>query len=199
MPKLLIASQNAHKIDEIKPLLEQAGFDVTDAREHKLDEPDETGDTFIENARIKAHAAAKATGMAVLADDSGLEMIDLGGAPGVHTKPFTDSKGGYQQAVDYFFEKIGKNVMPAQYYCCLVLCFPDGSEVVGEGVLRGSLYTAPKGENTFGYDPWFVPEGETRSCGEMDIEEKNKISHRSRAIQDLLQKLKARNDLRAVS
>jgi len=188
--KILIASQNKHKIAELTPILTVAGFEVVDARSFDLPEPEENGKTFIDNARIKAMAAMQATGLPVLADDSGLQIPEFNFMPGEHTRPFTEKYGGYENVRGILLDLAGKEEIAAQYYCCLVLLFPDGREIVAEGTMKGRLVRPDRGQNRFGYDPWFVPDGETRSYGEMSEEEKSRSSHRSLAAQSLLQQLK---------
>jgi XTP/dITP diphosphohydrolase len=199
MMKLLIASQNEHKIAELKPLLEKAGFDVTDAHTHTLEEPEETEKSFIANARIKAEAAVKATGMAVLADDAGLNINALGDFPGVDTKPYSDSMGGYPQAVADIFQRLNGKPSDCHYYAVLILRFPDGREIIGEGRVDGRLINERRGDGTFGYDPWFEEKETGKTFAEMSIAEKNGSSHRSRALQDLLKKIEGMRELRAVS
>jgi XTP/dITP diphosphohydrolase len=187
--KLLIASQNAHKIDEIKPFLEQAGFDVTDAREHALPEPEEDGGSFVANARIKAQSAVKATGMAVLADDSGLVVEALGEFPGVDSAPYAKSCGGYPEAVADIFKRLDSKPSDCYYSATLLLLFPDGREFISEGRTYGRLIEQRRGAGTFGYDPWFEIKERQQTFAEISTEEKNAISHRGAAIRDLMKKL----------
>lgn len=186
---ILIASQNAHKIDEIRPLLERAGYKVTDAREHELTEPDETGRTCLENARIKAQSALKETGMAVLADDSGFMVDALGDFPGVDSKPYAESCGGYQGAIDDLFRRLNGRSPQAHCLCILVLLFPDGREVVAQGRIDVEMRAEPKGDSGFGFDQWIYYPKMAKTFAEMTLDEKNSISHRSRALDDLLNRL----------
>lgn len=189
--KILMASGNAHKIAEIAPILEQAGFTVTDARAHALPEPVEDGETFIDNARIKARAAMEATGMAVLADDSGLIIDALGEFPGVNTSPYVKECGGFQNAVDDLFQRLNGKEAKCHYVSILVLLFPDGQEIIAKGRINGILLPKPTTteEGRFGFDPWFKIEGLEQTFGDLTTEDKNKMSHRSKALQDLLKQL----------
>lgn len=197
MAKILIASQNIHKINEIRPVLIQAGYEVVDARDLKLPEPDENGGNFIANARIKAQAALKATGMAVLADDSGLVMHNLeNGFPGVDTAPYAKSCGGYPQAVEDIFRRLNGRVADCHYYCVMVVLFPDGREIIAEGRVEGRLIPHRRGNGDFGFDPWFEMKQGRQTFAELTPEIKNRYSHRGLALKDLLQKLK---DLRATA
>ena len=198
-PTLLIASQNAHKIEELKPLLEQAGFAVTDARDVKLKEPVEDGKTFVDNARIKAIAAVKATGMAVLADDSGLIIDALRDFPGVDTAPYVKSVGGTDRAVVDICNRLDGRDPACHYVSVLVLHFPDGGEIIAQGRVNGRLIRDGRGAGTFGFDPWFLVDGMDKTFAELTTTEKNRLSHRGLALQDLLRQLKDRHDLRAVS
>lgn len=196
---LLIASQNNHKILEIRPLLEQAGFNVTDARVHTLEEPEEDGGTFIANARIKALSAMKATGMAVLADDSGLVIDALGEFPGVDTAPYAKEMGGYPQAVADIFVRLDGKPADCHYVCILMLIFPNGEELIAEGKVHGTLVREPRGAGNFAFDPWFQIKGTDTTFAELSGDEKSKISHRGLALNDLVQQLKNRDDIRSLS
>ena len=186
--RLLVATHNKGKLLEIADILAPHGVTVVGAGEMKLDEPEETGDTFVGNARIKAHAAAKATGLPALADDSGITIDALDGAPGVYTADWAETPDGrdFMMAMTRANNEI-KAVGPdaprtAQFRCTLVLAWPDGHDEVFEGVMPGSLTWPIRGEGGFGYDPMFIPEGHDITCAEMDKAEKNKISHRGRAL-----------------
>jgi XTP/dITP diphosphohydrolase len=195
MARILIASQNAHKISELKPLLEMGGFDVTDAREHALPEPEETGATFIDNARLKAQAASEATGMTVLADDSGMVIDALGEFPGVDTSPYTKKLGGYAQGVDDIFRRLAGRPSDAYYTSVIILLFPDGTEIVAQARTQGRLIQTRRGTGTFGYDPWFeLTDGAYagRTLAELSIEQKNSVSARALALKDLIAQWKTR-------
>jgi XTP/dITP diphosphohydrolase len=190
MARILIASQNSNKIAEIAPILEQAGFEVTDARSHDLPEPVEDSGTFIGNARIKAKAAMEATGMAVVADDSGIIIDALGDFPGVETAPYAKSLGGYPQAVADIFSRLDGKSADCHYICILLVVFPDGSEIIATGKVHGHLIREPRGSGNFGFDPWFELKDSNKTFAEITPEEKHRISHRGLALQDLLRQLK---------
>jgi XTP/dITP diphosphohydrolase len=191
MPKILIASQNVHKIEEIAPILIEAGYDVTDARMVELPEPVEDSGTFIGNARIKAEAAVKATGVAVLADDSGMIMESLGDFPGVESAPYAKECGGYPQAVADIFKRLNGKPAKCYYNSVLLVVFPDGREIIASGKVHGTLLETPRGTGTFGFDPWFLIDGQDRTFAELTTREKNTISHRSIALKELLHELRA--------
>jgi len=187
--QLLVATHNAGKLNEITEILAPHGVTVVGAGDMDVPEPEETEDTFVGNARIKAHAAAKATGLPALADDSGLSIDALGGAPGVYTADWAETETGrdFKKAMTRANDEItaaGPDApRTAQFRCTLVLAWPDGHDEVFEGVMPGSLVWPIRGEGGFGYDPMFMPEGLDVTCAEMPKEEKNKISHRGRALQ----------------
>ena len=186
--RILVATHNKGKLLEIADILAPHGVTVVGAGEMKLPEPEETEDTFVGNARIKAHAAAKATGLPALADDSGITIDALDGAPGVYTADWAETPDGrdFMMAMNRANDEINA-VGPdaprtAQFRCTLVLAWPDGHDEVFEGVMPGSLTWPTRGEGGFGYDPMFIPEGLDITCAEMEKAEKNKISHRGRAV-----------------
>lgn len=187
---LLIATHNAGKLEEMRQLLAPRGLRVVSAAEKGLPEPEETEDSFVGNARIKAHAAASATGLPALADDSGLCVDALGGLPGVWTADWAEGPGGrdFLRAMERTREALGDAPQPwgAEFRCTLVLAFPDGSDEVYEGVVRGHLVWPIRGALGHGYDPMFVPEGEDRTFAEMSSAEKNTLSHRARALAALV-------------
>ena len=189
---LLIATHNQGKLDEIAQLLQPLGISVTSAKAHGLPEPDETGTTFVENARIKAHAAATATGLPALADDSGIEIDALGGAPGVNTADWAETPGvrDFVLAMRTTHQKLSETGVPAPHtarFCCtLVLAWPDGHDEVFPGVMEGQIVWPMRGDQGHGYDPIFQPQGYVSTFGEMDRWEKNKISHRADAFRKLV-------------
>lgn len=190
--KLLIATHNEGKLDEMRALLAPYGVIVTGAAELGLPEPDETETTFIGNARIKAHAAVKATGLPALSDDSGIEIDALGGAPGVYTADWAETPNGrdFVMAMTRTHKELEKIDAPqprtARFCCTLVLAWPDGHDEVFPGVMPGRVVWPMRGEQGHGYDPIFVPDGYDITFGEMDRWEKNKISHRADAVQKLV-------------
>ena len=185
---LLIATHNRGKLEEMADLLAPFGIAVSSAAEHGLPEPEETGSSFVENARIKAHAAARATGMPALSDDSGIEIAALGGAPGVYTADWAETPNGRDfvtamtRAHDLLEEVGAPHPRLARFCCTLVLAWPDGHDEVFEGVMPGRVVWPMRGDQGHGYDPVFMPEGYDITFGEMDRWEKNKISHRARAV-----------------
>jgi len=187
-PELVLASHNKGKIEEMRALLETHGIKLSSAADHGLPEPEETGTTFVENARIKAHAAASATGLPALADDSGIEIDALGGAPGVYTADWAETPNGrdFIMAMTRTHDELEKIAAPhprgARFCCTLVLAWPDGHDEVFAGVMPGHVTWPMRGDQGHGYDPIFVPEGYKVTFGEMDRWEKNKISHRARAV-----------------
>ncbi|WP_071794984.1 RdgB/HAM1 family non-canonical purine NTP pyrophosphatase [Natronohydrobacter thiooxidans] len=189
---LLIATHNAGKLGEFQEILGPLGITVTSAREHGLPEPEETGTTFVENARLKAHAAAQATGLPALADDSGLEVAALDGAPGVYTADWAETPSGrdFAMAMEKTHAKLIAAAAPrpwtARFCCTLVLAWPDGHDEVVEGHANGQLVWPRRGSDGHGYDPMFQPEGQTRTFAEMTHTEKNALSHRGAAISALL-------------
>ncbi|KGB83745.1 MAG: non-canonical purine NTP pyrophosphatase [Confluentimicrobium sp.] len=190
--KLLIATHNKGKLEEIAHLLEPYNITVISAGELGLDEPAETEETFVGNARIKAHAAAKATGLPALADDSGIEIDGLNGAPGVHTADWAETPQGrdFEMAMTKTWEKLEAANAPyprtARFCCTFVLAWPDGHDEVFEGQMPGQIVWPMRGEMGHGYDPIFQPDGFDTTFGEMSRWEKNKISHRAKAFEKLV-------------
>jgi XTP/dITP diphosphohydrolase len=193
--RLLIATHNAGKLEEFRQLLGPLGIAVIGAAELGLDEPAETGATFAENARIKARAAVAATGLPALADDSGLAVDALQGAPGVYTADWAEGPGGrdFLRAMTRVHRELtDRRAAPpwtARFCCTLVLAGPDGDERLFAGQIDGQLVWPLRGALGHGFDPMFQPEGESRTFAEMSAAEKNAISHRARALQALLQGL----------
>lgn len=189
---LLVATHNQGKLDEIGALLAPFGITVTGAKDHDLPEPEETGTTFVENARIKAHAAATATGLPALSDDSGIEIDALNGAPGVYTADWAETAAGrdFRMAMQRTHDELEAISAPfprtARFCCTLVLAWPDGHDEVFPGVMEGQVIWPMRGEQGHGYDPIFQPAGYDMTFGEMDRWEKNKISHRADAFAKLV-------------
>jgi XTP/dITP diphosphohydrolase len=189
---LLVATHNQGKLEEIRDLLKPYGTIVTSAKDHNLPEPEETGTTFVENARIKAHAAASAIGIPALADDSGIEIDGLDGAPGVYTADWSETPNGrdFVMAMTRAHQELLTRVIPtpwtARFCSTLVLAWPDGHDEVFPGVMEGQIVWPMRGEQGHGYDPIFQPEGYDITFGEMDRWEKNKISHRADAFAKLV-------------
>jgi XTP/dITP diphosphohydrolase len=191
--RLLVATHNLGKLQEIQALVEPYGVVCTGAAEIGLPVPDETETNFVGNARIKAHAAATAAGMPALADDSGLSVAALDGAPGVHTADWAETGSGRDFAMAMLrvhAELAARGAAEpheATFVCTLVLAWPDGHDEVFEGRVEGAVVWPPRGDLGHGYDPIFVPGGETRSFAEIDRWEKNRHSHRGRAAAALLE------------
>ena len=191
-PRLVLASHNAGKLEEIERLLQPFGVDVVSVAALGLPEPAETEDSFIGNARIKAHAAARATGMPALADDSGIEVDALGGAPGVYTADWAETPQGrdFGMAMRRTWEAVeaaqASHPRRARFCCTLALAWPDGEDVIFQGFVDGQLVWPPRGTQGHGYDPMFQPDGYPITFGEMDRWEKNQISHRADAFRKLV-------------
>ncbi|GAA1231619.1 MULTISPECIES: RdgB/HAM1 family non-canonical purine NTP pyrophosphatase [Streptomyces] len=193
MTRLILATRNAGKITELRAILADAGLphDLVGADAYP-DIPDvrETGVTFAENALLKAHALAKATGLPAVADDSGLCVDVLGGAPGIFSARWAGRHGDDKANLDLLLAQLGDidadTHRGAHFACAAALALPDGTERVVEGQLRGVLRHAPSGANGFGYDPILQVEGDTRTCAELTPDEKNAISHRGKAFRALV-------------
>lgn len=187
--QLVVATHNKGKLVEISALLAPFGVKITSNDDHGLPEPVEDGSTFVDNARIKAHAAAKATGLPALADDSGLSVDALDGAPGIYTADWAETPNGrdFPMAMKKVEDKLDADASrKAQFNCTLVLAWPDGHDEVFAGILHGELVWPMRGLEGHGYDPVFQPDGYTQTCGEMDPDLKNKISHRADAFAKLV-------------
>lgn len=190
--ELVIATHNQGKLEEIKHLFETFKVKIRGAGELGIIEPEETEDTFVGNARIKAQSAAKESQVPSLADDSGITIDALNGAPGVYTADWAETSGGrdfvyaMEKTQNALAEVDATHPRSAQFRCTLVLAWPDGHDEVFEGIIAGSLVWPMRGENGHGYDPIFLPDGYNQTFGEMDRWEKNKISHRADAFTKLL-------------
>ncbi|SBW08900.1 dITP/XTP pyrophosphatase [uncultured Alphaproteobacteria bacterium] len=185
--KLVIASHNPGKVREIGELLAPHRVDVVSAGELGLPEPEETGETFADNARLKALAAAEGAGLPALADDSGLCVVALDGAPGIYSARWAGPNKDFAHAMERV--RVALDDTPdreAYFVCVLALAWPDGHVETFEGRVYGRLVFPPRGDRGFGYDPIFEPVGETRTFGEMDAAEKHAMSHRAQAFELLL-------------
>lgn len=188
--KLVLATHNQGKLAEFRDLFRPYEIEVVSAGELNLPEPDETEDTFIGNATIKAKAAVKACGLPVLADDSGLCVNGLNGAPGVYSANWAGPGKDFAPAMARVNRELGDHPDRSAYFISVfVLAWPDGDTVVTEGRVTGTLLKEGRGTNGHGYDPIFVPDGETRSFGEMSLQEKAQYSHRAKAFAQLAEKL----------
>lgn len=198
--KIVVASHNAGKLREFADLLTPFGLEAKSAKEFGLPEPDETGTTFEENAYIKAHAAAVATGLPAMSDDSGLVVDALDGAPGVYTANWAELPDGSRdfmmamQRTEVALQKSGAveaKQRTGRFVAVICLAFPDGEAEYYRGEAEGTLVWPPRGEKGFGYDPVFLPAGHERTFGEMEAAEKHgwkpgqetALSHRARAFQ----------------
>jgi XTP/dITP diphosphohydrolase len=190
--QLLVATHNRGKLEEIADLLAPFGVTLSSNADHGLPEPEETETTFVGNARIKAHAAAKATSLPALSDDSGITIDALNGAPGVYTADWAETPHGrdFVMAMERSWAELEAAGAPfprlAQFRCTLVLAWPDGHDEVFEGVMPGQIVWPMRGDQGHGYDPIFQPDGYSQTFGQMERWEKNKISHRADAFRKLI-------------
>lgn len=198
--KLVLASNNAHKLEEIGKILATLGMEVVPQKELGISiEPDETGETFEENSYIKAKAILDACGLPTIADDSGLMVDALDGAPGVYSARF----GGAHNRTDrdrleYLLkqmENVPEENRGAKFVTVITMLLPDGRKVVARGEVHGKILSEPRGENGFGYDPVFYCPEAGNTFAMLPAEEKNRISHRARALQAFVEKLKEVKDL----
>lgn len=192
--RLVVASHNPGKLREFQELLAPYGVEIVPAAALGLPEPEETGATFAENARLKAHAAAEASGLPALADDSGITVAGLDGWPGVRSARWAGPGGDFDKAMarvrTELIARFGSWKVAdrrAAFVAALCLAWPDGGEELVEGRTEGELADPPRGAGGFGYDPMFVPEGERRTFAEMRPEEKHAQSHRGRALRVLIE------------
>jgi XTP/dITP diphosphohydrolase len=191
--RLVVATHNPGKLAEITALFAGRPVEVVSAGALGLPEPAETETSFLGNARIKAHAAARASGLPALADDSGIEVDALGGAPGVHTADWAETPGGrdFVQAMTRTWGELEARGAPeprtARFRCTLVLAWPDGHDEVFEGAVEGRVVWPMRGDRGHGYDPMFLPDGHCVTFGQMDPGLKNRISHRARAFARLVE------------
>ncbi|MZE78645.1 RdgB/HAM1 family non-canonical purine NTP pyrophosphatase [Streptomyces xinghaiensis] len=194
MKRLILATRNTHKVTELRAILADAGLGAEDVELVGADAypeiPDvkETGVTFAENALLKAHALARATGHPAVADDSGLCVDVLGGAPGIFSARWAGRHGDDKANLDLLLAQLADITdehRSAHFACAAALALPDGTERVVEGRLTGTLRHTPAGTGGFGYDPVLQPDGETRTCAELTPEQKNAISHRGKAFRAL--------------
>jgi XTP/dITP diphosphohydrolase len=186
--RLVVASHNAGKVSEIRDLLAPWGIETVSAAELDLPVPEETEATFEGNAALKARAAAQAAGLPALADDSGLAIDALDGAPGVHTADWAETPAGrdfalaMRKAHEALLERGAQPPWTARFVCVLCLAWPDGHLETVRGEAEGEVVWPPRGAHGHGYDPVFVPAGDRRTFAEMPAEEKNAVSHRADAF-----------------
>ena len=185
--KLVIASHNQGKVREIAELLRPFSVGVVSAGSLGLPEPEETGTTFEANAELKAAASARASNLPALADDSGLCVVALGGAPGIHSARWAGPDKNFRAAMETIETKLaGQPDRRAFFVCALSLAWPDGHIETFRGEVHGALVWPPRGNRGFGYDPVFLPDGGTQTFGEMEPAQKHAISHRAAAFRKLI-------------
>lgn len=185
--ELVIASHNKGKLFEFSKLLKPFGVTTYSAGDKGVEEPEETGTTFEANALLKARVSAQHTGLPALADDTGLVVPVLDGAPGIYSARWAGPARDFNAAMAKVHEQIGDQDRSAHFVCCLALVWPDGHEEVFVGKSYGALVWPKRGTGGHGYDPMFQPDGEIRTYGEMTLDEKNITSHRAKACALLLQ------------
>ncbi|MCC7165976.1 MAG: RdgB/HAM1 family non-canonical purine NTP pyrophosphatase [Rhodospirillales bacterium] len=201
--RLVIASHNPGKVTEIADLLRPFAVEVVGAAALGLPEPEETGASFAANARLKAEAAAKASGLPSLSDDSGLVVPALGGTPGIHSARYAKEAGGFGPAMERLHRELAAlpesmsnpnsiKVQSAYFVCALAMAWPEGRTLDFEGRVDGVLVWPPRGENGFGYDPIFQAQGQSQTFGEMEPQAKHAISHRARAFAKLVESVFAK-------
>ncbi len=186
--RLIIASHNDGKIIEINALVTPFGIETVSAKKIGLNDPEETGKTFAENAILKARAAADASNLPALGDDSGLAVAALSGAPGIYSARWAGEPRDFGRAMKKIEEQLterGARDLSARFVCALCLAWPDGAEEVFEGEVTGTLTFPPRGDNGFGYDPIFIPDGYDVTFGEMAPDAKHAMSHRANAFRKL--------------
>jgi XTP/dITP diphosphohydrolase len=191
---LVIATRNKGKIAEIARILKFENADsieVKSVAEFDIEDVDETGSTFEENALLKAHTIARATGLPALADDSGLSVAALGGAPGIFSARYSGVHGDDEANIDKLLRELSNTSLDrtARFVAVIALAKPDGSQIMARGELLGSIAESKRGENGFGYDPIFIPAGSKRTLGEYLPQEKDQISHRARALAEIAPKV----------
>lgn len=185
IPRLVVASKNPDKVAEIEDVLRGSGLTSEIVRDLEWPDVAETGATLEENALLKARAVVEATGLPVVADDTGLEVTALNGAPGVRTARFAGPEATYADNVARMMEVMeGQADRSARFRTVVALVFPDGVEIVVDGSVEGRIAESPRGERGFGYDPVFEVDGVTMA--EMTLDEKNSLSHRARALRALI-------------
>jgi len=185
--KLLVASHNEGKVKEISELLAPFGVEIVSSSQLGLEEPVEDGESFQENAEIKACESAKAAGIPALADDSGLVVPALGGLPGIYSARWAGPNKNFNIAMQDVIGQLGEKDKSAYFVCVLSLAWPDGHVQSFEGRVYGRLIWPMRGKKGFGYDPIFIPDGYAQTFGEMAGEEKHKISHRAVAFKKFIE------------
>ncbi len=190
--KLLIATHNLGKFEEFKSILDDLDLKIVSSRDLNLSEPKEVEKTFLGNARIKSRASCQASNLPSLADDSGIEVHALDNQPGVHTADWAETNAGrdFKKAMRLLWNKLNlikaKKPFTAEFCCTLVLTFPTGQEKIFEGRIPGEIVWPMRGSDGHGYDPIFLPKGYSKTFGEMKNHQKNRISHRYKALKHFI-------------
>lgn len=183
MKKIIFATHNEHKLTEVRAILEPLGYKVLSAGDLNLPDVEETGTTFKDNALLKAYEGYKHTSLPVLAEDTGLCIRALNGEPGVYTKRYAEQHGGFPKVFDVLAERMKDNPDKTAYFnCTMALVIDETRAEVFEGIFEGTILPSPQGNNGFGYDPVFVPNGYDKTVAELSDDEKNTISHRALAL-----------------
>jgi len=185
--RMVIASHNQGKVEEISALLMPFRIAALSAASLGIPEPEETGNSFETNAALKAGAAARASGLPALADDSGLVVPALGGAPGIYSARWAGPTKDFRIAMERVHRELGGQDRSAFFVAMLALAWPEGDLELFRGEVAGALVWPPRGERGFGYDPMFVPEGGRATFGEVEPAQKHRISHRARAFAKLVE------------
>ena len=183
--EVVVASHNPGKVIEIQTLLVPHAVRISSAIKFDLAEPDETGTTFAANARLKAVAARDSTGLTAIADDSGLVVPALGGAPGIYSARWAGPSKNFSMAIERLKKELGAKSPSAHFICALAVAWPEGPCELFEGRVFGTLIFPPRGQNGFGYDPIFRPRGSEQTFAEMQPAQKEQISHRKNAFSKL--------------
>jgi XTP/dITP diphosphohydrolase len=195
MITVVLATHNTHKVTELRRILDGLPIELVSGNDLDLPDIEETGETFAENALLKARACAAMTGLPAVADDSGIIVDGLGGDPGVRSARYAGGHGDDEANLRLVLERLGTSTeRSGRFVCVAALVLPDGTEVTEEGVMEGVITSEPRGDGGFGYDPIFVARGERRTNAELTAEEKDAISHRGaafRALRPHLEKLSA--------
>lgn len=192
MTTLVLATRNNGKVAEMQRLMSSHAphLILKSAAEFNLDDVEETGESFEENALLKATTIARATGLPALADDSGLCVDSLGGAPGIYSARYSGVHGDDAANIDKLLSELaGSEERSAAFICVIALALPDGRNLIVRGELRGTIRHSRSGENGFGYDPIFQPEGMNRTLAELSPETKDEISHRGAALREIAPKI----------
>ena len=191
MKKIVFATHNEHKLDEVRTMLEPLGYKVLGAGDLNLPDIEETGNTFKENALLKAYEAYKYTSLPVLAEDTGLCIRALDNAPGIYTKRYAEKNGGFPKVFEKLAECLANVTDRSAYFnCTMALVIDETQAEVFEGIFEGEIIDTPRGGNGFGYDPVFVPKGYDKTVAQLTDSEKNTISHRYLALQKVVEYLK---------